>query len=629
MNPERKRIAGAKGIVALLIAVVGACVFFVWNPVVSHFVVQKSESAAKKRGWSISIGGIESGFFAVSMRNVRLKKNDGGDEIAVSTVYAEPDFSSMLAGRIGLDKLVIDTVRFVKPEKPLPVAQPENGGDSVSAVRFPSILKPLQQVLTLLEDRSFPEVSVAAVSGQFHAGDSVIMVYSGNFYLNSDSVSLTIVSSALELSARGRFNEKGLQINLTQPLAISLPLPEPFTVRSNVTEGTVSIVPEMGRTLINGALSGVDIHCEALAPGPFSLADITVSAAVAIAEKEISIQAKAGLNDLSLTYDASYAETTALPVTRQSLQLEPATAASYHRSLPEAFIGKLRGLEFEGKLGYSLLCEIDFNAVDSLKLSASVLKDQFRLTHTGIDIERLNGSFYQDVYDGLAVKRQVHVSLKNPLYTPFPEIPQMLIDAILTSEDVGFFRHRGFSEGGFRSALADNLKSRKFKRGASTISMQLVKNVFLTREKTVARKFQELVITWLLENSGSISKESMLEIYLNIIEWGPDVYGAGEASQYYFRKKPDALTLEESLFLATIIPFPKRFHRRFKDGQLRQSAIQSMTFVAKKMGQFNFIEPDRHEHLDFSRLILTGKARNVVSPEDSLDTFEELFESFR
>jgi membrane peptidoglycan carboxypeptidase len=79
--------------------------------------------------------------------------------------------------------------------------------------------------------------------------------------------------------------------------------------------------------------------------------------------------------------------------------------------------------------------------------------------------------------------------------------------------------------------------------------MQLIKNVFLTREKTVSRKLEEILLVYILENNRIVSKERMLEVYFNIIEWGPNVYGIGEASRFYFQKSPSELTFNECLFL--------------------------------------------------------------------------------
>lgn len=128
--------------------------------------------------------------------------------------------------------------------------------------------------------------------------------------------------------------------------------------------------------------------------------------------------------------------------------------------------------------------------------------------------------------------------------------------AVLTSEDPSFFYHRGFIPDAFKESMIENIKAKRFVRGGSTISMQLVKNVFLSREKTISRKLQEMLIVWLIENKGLVSKERMFEIYLNAIEWGHGIYGIKEASQFYFSKLPSQLNLAESIFLASIIPDP-------------------------------------------------------------------------
>jgi len=104
--------------------------------------------------------------------------------------------------------------------------------------------------------------------------------------------------------------------------------------------------------------------------------------------------------------------------------------------------------------------------------------------------------------------------------------------------------------------------------------MQLVKNVFLNRNKTVARKLEEMLIVWFLENFQLSTKDRMYEVYLNIIEWGPRVYGINEASHFYFSKDASKLSLAESIFLASVIPHPKWFKYSFdENGHLRDFII--------------------------------------------------------
>ena len=154
-------------------------------------------------------------------------------------------------------------------------------------------------------------------------------------------------------------------------------------------------------------------------------------------------------------------------------------------------------------------------------------------------------------------------------------------------------QHRGFLADAFRESIAKNYKEHRFARGGSTISMQLVKNVFLSRDKTVSRKAEEALIVYLIENLGLVPKERMLEVYLNVIEWGPNVYGIGEAARFYFSKKPSELTLQESLFLASIIPRPKSFRYEFDNaGQLRPSMGDYFKILTTRMVWRGVLDPN-------------------------------------
>jgi membrane peptidoglycan carboxypeptidase len=134
----------------------------------------------------------------------------------------------------------------------------------------------------------------------------------------------------------------------------------------------------------------------------------------------------------------------------------------------------------------------------------------------------------------------------------------------MTSEDGSFYFHNGFNSGAFRESIVTNIKEGRFARGGSTITMQLVKNVFLTRNKTLARKIEEALIVWIIETKNLVSKQRMYEVYLNVIEWGPGIYGANQASHFYFNKRPGDLSLQESVYLASIVPRPKWYKYTFE-----------------------------------------------------------------
>jgi len=133
-----------------------------------------------------------------------------------------------------------------------------------------------------------------------------------------------------------------------------------------------------------------------------------------------------------------------------------------------------------------------------------------------------------------------------------------LLYAIVLSEDGRFFTHQGVDYDALLSALAENLKSRQWKFGASTISQQTVKNIFLNNDKTLSRKFQEVILTRRLESA--LSKNEILEVYLNLIEFGPDIFGIHQACAYYFNKTPEQINAAEGAYLALLMPSPRKYH---------------------------------------------------------------------
>ena len=226
-------------------------------------------------------------------------------------------------------------------------------------------------------------------------------------------------------------------------------------------------------------------------------------------------------------------------------------------------------------------------------------------------------------------QRPILVGAENPNFTPLNQISPYLQKCVLTSEDPSFFSHRGFINEAFKQSILKNIRTKKFSRGASTISMQLVKNVFLTREKTVSRKLEEILLVYILENNRISSKERMLEVYFNIIEWGPNVYGIGEAAQFYFQKNPSDLTLQECLFLATIIPKPRKFMWQFDpEGRLKSFASQQQKFLGHLMLRRGILTPEDTIGQSIP-LQLTGSAHSLLKLKvqdsialDSLDVEE-------
>lgn len=260
-------------------------------------------------------------------------------------------------------------------------------------------------------------------------------------------------------------------------------------------------------------------------------------------------------------------------------------AQDFINSLPTGLFRHFEGMEAHGNFSYALHFEYNNHKPKDLIFESKLQPEGLKITKYGeADLNKINGEFTYRAIDRGIPQRPIVVGPSNPNFTPLNEISPYLQKCVLTSEDPSFFNHRGFIGEAFKQSIAKNIKTKKFARGASTISMQLVKNVFLTREKTLSRKLEEILLVYILENNRISTKERMLEVYFNVIEWGPNVYGIGEAAQFYFQKRPAELNLNECLFLATIVPKPKGFMYRF-DGeqQLKPFARQQNDFLTRLM----------------------------------------------
>lgn len=160
-------------------------------------------------------------------------------------------------------------------------------------------------------------------------------------------------------------------------------------------------------------------------------------------------------------------------------------------------------------------------------------------------------------------------------WVPYAQLSKNLKRAVIASEDSKFTDHEGFDWEGIEKALDKNLKKGKIVAGGSTISQQLAKNLFLSSKRTPWRKGQEAIITLMLESM--MSKRRILEIYLNVIEWGNGVFGAQAAAKYYFKTSAKNISAYQAAKLAAMIPNPRFYdkHRSTRFLNRRTATIQA------------------------------------------------------
>jgi monofunctional biosynthetic peptidoglycan transglycosylase len=154
------------------------------------------------------------------------------------------------------------------------------------------------------------------------------------------------------------------------------------------------------------------------------------------------------------------------------------------------------------------------------------------------------------------------VGPRSPWWTPTESIPSEMEWAVIVAEDANFYRHEGIDVKAIKAALRYDLEKKRLARGASTITQQTAKNLFLSREKSVTRKIEELYLAKRMEQV--LTKGRILELYLNIVELGPMVYGIGHGSRYYFDKPASALTPRECAFLAAMLPGPQKVYNPYR-----------------------------------------------------------------
>lgn len=301
------------------------------------------------------------------------------------------------------------------------------------------------------------------------------------------------------------------------------------------------------------------------------------------------------------------------------LNMPEMIAQDFFESLPSGMFSSFKGIKTNGALSFHLDFDLNKSMPDSVQFNAELKKKDFRIVKYGEEyLPKINSSFSYTAYNDFGPVRTFNVGPENPDFTPLGEISDYLKNAVLTSEDGSFYGHRGFNEDAFRSSIADNVRQGRFARGGSTISMQLVKNVFLSRNKTISRKAEEALIVWIIENNYLVSKDRMYEVYLNIIEWGPNVYGIKEAARFYFAKKPSELDLAESVYLASIVPRPKYFKYSFDSlGNLKPFLQSYYKLIADHLLRKEKITQPEYDGL-LPTVRLKGPALQFIIPTETI-----------
>ena len=268
------------------------------------------------------------------------------------------------------------------------------------------------------------------------------------------------------------------------------------------------------------------------------------------------------------------------------LELPSSPCETIKNSLPNALRANIEGFELAGNAALKMGLDMDLQHPDAFI---------YQIADASYDCTVVKAP---DAYSTARMTQQFGTQGDNgPLgieagekarnYVPIRDISPYLTHALVASEDAGFYSHKGISWPAMLNALRRNLKDRSISLGGSTITMQMVKNLFLSRERTVCRKLQEIFLASYVETI--LPKNKILEVYANIIEYGPDLYGIGQASRRFFGKTPASLTVMESAYIAALLPNPKGRYVYFCQNKISENFMGLVNANVQKMYEQNMI----------------------------------------
>jgi monofunctional biosynthetic peptidoglycan transglycosylase len=202
------------------------------------------------------------------------------------------------------------------------------------------------------------------------------------------------------------------------------------------------------------------------------------------------------------------------------------------------------------------------------------------------DVQQLRKCFTTSMF-------QVHLCPESENYVKLSDISPYVIHAVIASEDGAFYSHQGFDWHEMEESLNQNLRTGQIRRGGSTLTQQLAKNAFLGQEKSFWRKLKEAYLAHAIERH--FTKDFILEKYLNVVEFGKNLYGVKAAANKYFHKGPGELNPLESAYLAFLLPNPKVYSKSIQSGQLTPFTRKMLVIILRRMASYGKISAEAYK----------------------------------
>ncbi len=265
------------------------------------------------------------------------------------------------------------------------------------------------------------------------------------------------------------------------------------------------------------------------------------------------------------------------------------------KSIPSAMMPGLEQADFRGRAELTIDSSMRFHRTYNMELEIAADFESCRITSLGraFDINAMTSNTVVYRIEDPSLDKPVLVGPGTRDWTEFPEIPTHVWGAALATEDLGFWSHYGFMPSLIKRAIILNLDRGRYVYGGSTITQQLVKNLFLYRQKTLARKLVEGILVWGVEQK--VPKRRILELYLNCIEFGPKIYGIKQAADTYFGQLPADLNPVEATYIMNLKPDPPYGYRNWRRRRTTQQFIRRLEQVKERLLDREWITPEEAE----------------------------------
>jgi hypothetical protein len=486
--------------------------------------------------------------------------------------------------------------------------------------------KRLFSIINFIFEQAPSSVKVNKMAIPCHFSGTSYEVYFEDLYLQNNTYTVTGNSSYPGLSPfnlRGRIDKKQQALTLEMTGASNLADPFSFVIKNkNISfsnKCTRLSFLRKGPSAICVGLSLQDsiINWKALASKPQDVSLLEMQLDCSLIANSFTVENTSTIkyNEIEMNVFASQPFYIGDKF-KAGIYVKDISMAELLRSFPCFTFKKIYDLTFEGAISLiEVLFEVRLDEPSDYSFTVTSRSDQLKLAEYPGSWPDITIPFTHEVYDNGNFIRKIELCETNRDFLSFDKIPPLLSTIIAYTEDINFYHHCGVDDYFIGYALIENLEQKKFTRGGSTITMQLVRNLFLDHQKTIFRKIEEIFIALLLENIFNVPKKKILELYLNIIEFAPGIYGINEACQFYFLKPPQLLNLQECLVLSYIIPRPKYFLQAFmcSSEQLKRNLRTHIQSYCEKLCASGIISREDVNALSWS-IKIKDKALSLICP---------------